>query len=77
MCIRDSIGIVVHGELHAVADSGVDCSLDLLVEIEIGLATRCERKGGIVGPVSYTHLDVYKRQDHDHTVCSARTVKSS
>ena len=28
-------------------------------------STSEEQKSGYLGPVSYTHLDVYKRQDHD------------
>ena len=68
MCIRDS---VLRGVGQAAVDvagicqtKAVCCVLAVAEHLGSGLIDRhCKGIGCGIGPVSYTHLDVYKRQE--------------
>ena len=54
MCIRDSLCLASHGADHAVLHQK---------RLRIQNVLHCKHSSAVI-PVSYTHLDVYKRQVH-------------
>ena len=62
MCIRDSLkvgDITEHGIVTAIDENGYFFKID---ESEAVVTPMSTFNGSLTGPVSYTHLDVYKRQ---------------
>ena len=47
--VKCRIGIVIHAKFQPVAHRCIHRGLNLLVEVEIGLASRSKRQGGIIG----------------------------
>ena len=65
MVTRPEVGQLVRqrfGDLHRQRVSGVRPDLGLDHGDQVRLVNRIRTVGDRAGPVSYTHLDVYKRQ---------------
>ena len=59
MCIRDS---VMGGDIFVLIHAGGIIGRLVRFAVEMRCFGPDQPFGGLVGPVSYTHLDVYKRQ---------------
>ena len=71
MCIRDRPFTPEYGERAQTAQALQDADLDA---DEVGMENTEHLIGGVgrVGPVSYTHLDVYKRQEYGFEAIAQR-----
>ena len=68
MCIRDRLNVESRREVERLAEVSAEQGKPARVAVRINpdfkLKNAGMRMGGGPKPVSYTHLDVYKRQDY-------------
>ena len=62
MCIRDRLGIELNGRFGYMVDTGGEGQYGMYYQREISYWTPDNTGADYQKPVSYTHLDVYKRQ---------------
>ena len=76
-----SISIRCDGDRLVISDTVIGIAAEDLPRIfdkgYTGFNGRADRKASGIGPVSYTHLDVYKRQAGDNPEEGGDDVKSS